>query len=183
MPLGLYLTINFPRKGTRSLHKTQIFPRKGTRSLHKNTNFLQKIFLQLGKTWNLIPRCQEKHILAQFRVCPFSETPRSINSGSAPVNTGLHSAPHSAVERSRGVSNVRNADHTVYLAPVLNFAFLPNVLLCTHTRPPTLVGKASILCVYSLHRLLHTDIIPFRVVTILFHRSQGNLNNVFVTLH
>jgi hypothetical protein len=37
----------FPRKGTRSLYKTKFFPR------------IKILFLQLGKTWKLIPRCQE----------------------------------------------------------------------------------------------------------------------------
>jgi hypothetical protein len=63
-------------KSTRSLHKTKIFPRKGTCSSHKTKHFPQKrhsfiaqnqtfspekkmLFLQLEKTWNLIPRCQE----------------------------------------------------------------------------------------------------------------------------
>jgi hypothetical protein len=52
--------------GTRSLDKTKISPKKDTRYLHKTINFLQKksAFLQLGKTWNLIPRCQENALLA-----------------------------------------------------------------------------------------------------------------------
>jgi hypothetical protein len=56
---------NFPQKRHSFIAQKQSFPqkpRKGTGSLHKIKNLPQKkpcFLLQLGKTWNLIPRCQE----------------------------------------------------------------------------------------------------------------------------
>jgi hypothetical protein len=76
MPLGLYLTTIFTRKGPRSLHKIKIVPRK--------TSFF---FLQLGKTWNRIPRCQENaNFSGEAPPCVpfFRGCTRSRNPGSAP---------------------------------------------------------------------------------------------------
>jgi hypothetical protein len=101
MHLCLYLTKSFPRKGTRSLHKTKNFPQK------KNL-----FFLQIGY---MFPDARKTHISTLIfklfwrsprptarsfapasggcsprRVCPFSEVAppaRSRNPGSAP---GLH---------------------------------------------------------------------------------------------